>query len=247
MRPEAIREQERRLAALTYEQSPCQAFNIEPQVEDSPEWVELVPGPEGETFLTYWMSYEALQRLRLVALSEREPGVWTLALEFGEGRWVSYTLRAMARSSWSGVLFPLADLRKTWPEGVVLDPDEVEYALQVESDLLGVVIAGETRKVAAFIANDYNEYELEALIKRLRDPYQVAAYLMNPSPLIGLPRPALILDFPEPAPLEPIQFLPPQPDITLGIDEDPDDRLFKEHWILRLLNPPEKELDHVPE
>lgn len=249
MKPEAIREQERRLAALTYEQSPCRTFHVEPQAEGSEARIELIPGPNGEDFLTYWLHAEARRRLQAVGLTELEPGVWTIALDFGDNQWAAYTLRAMARSSWSGCVFPLAEMGKTWPEGVVLEPDEAEHALGMESDLTGIVLpAGEDWLVLAFIANDYGDLELRQLADRLlTDEYQRVAYLQENSPLTGLPRPAFLQQYPKAVPLEPIQFLPPREGIELDPDADPSERLFKEHWILRLLNPPEKESDHAPE
>jgi hypothetical protein len=242
MNAEQIREQEQRLAALTYAHSPCRAFKIEPQQGgEEGEWIELAPGANGEAFLTYWMRAEARRRLQSVGLSELEPGVWTLALEFGGDLWAAYTLRAVARSSWSGAMFPLTDIVQTWPEGVVLDPEETEYALEVNTDLLALALPGESWTLLAFLASDYNEYELEDLAKKLDDPYQRAAYLQERSPLIGLPRPALVLERPNAVPLERIEFLPPQPGLT--VDEEPatSRRLFKHHWVLRVLNLPEKE------
>lgn len=248
MKEEEIREQERRLAALTYDQSPCRVFHLEPQAEDSVERIELAPGPDGETFLTHWMLKDARRRLRAVGLTELETGVWTIALDFGDNQWAAYTLRAMARSSWSGCVFPLAEIDKTWPEGVVLEPDEAECALGMESDLTGIVLPGEHWLVLAFIAADYGDLELWQLADRLlKDEYQRVAYLQENSPLTGLPRPAFLQQYPKAVPLEPIQFLPPREDIELDPDADPSERLFKEHWILRLLNPPEKECDHAPE
>jgi len=248
MKAEEIRVQERRLAALTYDQSPCQAFHIEPQDEDSDNWIELVPGPKGETFLTYWMSAEERRRLHSVDLSELEPGVWTLALDFGGDTRKVYTLRAMARCSWSGVVFPLAQMGKTWPEGVVLEPDDAEFALEIETDLLGIVLPGVSWTVLAFLASEYGEYELEQLAtKLLNDDYQRSAYLQEHSPLLGLPRPAFKLEYPKGVHLERIQFMPLRPGIVIDPDEDPNDRLFKEHWILCLLNPPEKEPHHERE
>lgn len=245
MTPEQIREQEQRLAALTFDQSPCRAFKIEPQDADADEWIEVKPGDAGETFLTYWMRSEAQRRLQSVGLSELEPGVWTLALGFTGDRWAAYTLRAMARSSWSGSLFPLSEIDKTWPEGVLLEPEEVEYALYCATDLLGLALPGESWTMLWFLATDYNEYELEQLAVQLEDPFQRAAYLQERSPLLGLPRPVLKLEHPNAVPLERIQFLAPQPGIT--VDPDPATRkhLFKEHWVLRLLNPPEKERHHA--
>lgn len=246
MKAEQIRAQERRLAALTYDQSPCQAFHIEPQGDTLDQWIELVPGPNGESFLTYWMLAEARRRLQSVGLTEMEPGVWTLALDFGGDLWAAYTLRAMARSSWSGAVFPLAKIGKTWPEGVILEPSEADYVLEVENDLVGLVLPGEVWLVLVYLASDYNDYELEQLAtKLLTDEFQRAAYLQEPSPLTGLPRPVFKLEFPKAAPLPRIQFLPPRPDIQIDPDKDPSRRLFKEHWILRLLNPPEKEQDHA--
>jgi hypothetical protein len=239
-----IREQEQRLAALTYAQSPCRAFTIEPQDGDGDEWIEVKPGENGESFLTYWMLAAARKRLQAVGLSELEPGVWTLALEFSGDRWAAYTLRAVARSSWSDALFPLAEIDKTWPEGVVLDPEEAEFALEAETDLLGLALPGASWTLLWFLASDYNEYELEQLAKRLEDPFQRAAYLQVRSPLTGLPRPVLTLEHPNTVPLERIQFLPPQPGITVDPDQATSKRLFKEHWILRLLNPPEKDHCH---
>lgn len=245
MKVEEIRAQERRLAALTYDQSPCRAFKIEPQAEDSNEWIDLVTGPDGEGFLTYWMLGEARRRLQSVGVYEQEPGVWTLALDFGGDLWAAYTLRAMARSTWSRVLFPLAKMGKTWPEGVVLAPDEAEFTLGLLADLFGVVLPGEHWTVLVFIAKDYGVYELEELATRLlTDDFQRAAYLQVPSPLVRLPRPVFTLEFPNAAPMERLQFLPPRPDIEIDPDSDPSDRLFKEHWILRLINPPEKECHH---
>ena len=248
MKAEEIRAQERRLAALTYDQSLCHAFKIEPQAEDCGQWANLVAGPNGEGFLTYWMPATACRRLQAVDLTEREPGVWTLALDFGDDLWEAYTLRAMARSSWSRVLFPLAEIGKTWPEGVVLEPEEAEFTLGILTDLFGLVLPGENWTVLVFLATDYASYELEELAtKLLADDFQRAAYLQEHSPLTGLPRPVFKLEFPKAAPLERIQFLPPQPGIEIDPDRDPSDRLFKEHWILRLLNLPEREPHHERE
>lgn len=239
-----IREQERRLAALTFDQSPCRAFRIYPDDGDGDEWIDLKPGEGGEAFLTYWMRTEATRRLQLVGLTELEPGVWTMALHFSGDRWAAYTLRAVACSSWSGVLFPLADMVKNLPEGVVLDPEEFDFALELETDLIGLALPGESWTVLGFLASDYNEYEIERLAKQLEDPYQRAAYLQERSPLTGLPRPALKLEHPNAVPLERIQFLPPQPGIEVDPDPETSKRLFKEHWILRLLNLPEKDHCH---
>jgi len=239
-----IREQERRLAALTFDQSPCRAFQLFPEDGDGDEWIDIKPGKDGESFLTYWMLTEARRRLQLVGLSELEPGVWTLALHFSGDRWASYTLRAVACSSWSGVLFPLADMVKNLPEGVVLDPEELDFALELETDLIGLALPGASWTVLWFLASDYNEYEVERLAKKLEDPFQRAAYLQERSPLTGLPRPVLTLEHPNAVPLERIQFLPPQPGIEVDPDPDTSQRLFKEHWILRLLNPPEKDHCH---
>ena len=144
MKADQIREQERRLAALTFDQSPCRAFRIYPDDGDGDSWIDVKPGDDGESFLSYWMRTEAIRRLQLVGLTELEPGVWTLALHFSGDRWAAYTLRAMAHSSWSGVLFPLADMVKNLPEGVVLDPEEVEFALELEADLIGLALPGES-------------------------------------------------------------------------------------------------------
>lgn len=244
MKADQIREQERWLAARTYDQSPYRAFKIEPQDGEEGEWIELAPGPNGESFLTYWMRSDARRRLQKVGLSELTPGVWTLALDFGGDMWAAYTLRAVARSSWSGVMFPLADIAQTWPEGVVLDPEETEFALEVQTDLLALALPGEHWTLLAFLASEYNEYELEDLLVKLQDPYQRAAYMQERSPLVGLPRPALVLERPNAVPLERIEFLPPQP--GLSVDEEPatSRRLFKDHWLLRVLNLPEKEPPH---
>lgn len=243
MNAEQIREQERRLAALTYDQSPCRSFLIEPLGGEGREWIELVAGEDGKTFLTYWMLAEARRRLQSVGLAEQEPGVWTLALNFSGDRWASYTLRAVARCSWSGALFPLAEIDKTWPEGVVLEPEAAEVALETETDLYAIALPGASWTLLVFLASEYSEYALEGLIKKLEDPFQRAAYLQERSPLTGLPRPVLTLEHPNAVPLERIQFLPPQPGVTLD-DPRGSERLFKDHWILRLLNPPEKEPHH---
>jgi hypothetical protein len=57
----------------------------------------------------------------------------------------------------------------------------------------------------------------------------------------------LTLEYPKAAPLDKIQFMLPREGIEMDPDGDPADRLFKEHWILHLLNLPEKELDHASE
>ena len=248
MKAEEIRVQERRLAALTYDQSPCHAFKIEPQAEDCDQWADLVAGPNGEGFLTYWMLATARRRLQSVDLSELEPGVWTLVLDFGGDTRTVYTLRAMARCSWSGVVFPLDKMGKTWPEGVVLEPDDAEFALEIESDLTGIVLPGANWTVLAYIADDYGDLELEQLAtKLLTDKFQCAAYLQERSPLTGLPRPVFTLEYPKAAPLEKIQFILRREGIEIDPDTNPSDRLFKEHWILCLLNPPEKEPHHERE
>lgn len=246
MKPEQIREQERRLAALTYEQSPCRAFHLVPQSAEPGEFVEMATGPDGEGFLTDILHAEARRRLQSVGLSELAPGQWTLALGFAGDQWAAYTLKAMGRSSWSRVMFPLEDLRQAWPEGVVLEPDEAEFTLSILTDLFGLVLpAGEDWLVLVFLANEYPSYEILALGERLLgDEFQRAAYLQEPSPLLRLPRPVFRLEFPKAAPLPRIQFLPARPGIDVDPDKDPSDRLFKEHWVLRLLNPPEKESHH---
>jgi hypothetical protein len=139
-------------------------------------------------------------------------------------------------------MFPLADVRQQWPEGVVLWPEEAEFTLSILTDLFGLVLPGEDWLVLVFLASEYPSYEILALGERLLgDDFQLAAYLQEPSPLLRLPRPVFKLEFPKAAHLEHIQFLPARPDIDVDPDKDPSDRLFKEHWILRLLNPPEKE------
>lgn len=245
MKPEQIREQERRLAALTYDQSPCRAYHLLPQAAEPDEFIELCPGPDGEGFLTDLLHAEARRRLQTVGLSELEPGQWTLALGFAGDLWAAYTLKAMARSRWSRVMFPLADMRQMYPEGVVLEPGEAEFTLSILTDLFGLVLPGEDWLVLVFLANEYPSYEVLALGERLLgDDFQRAAYLQEPSPLLRLPRPVFKLEFPKAAPLPRIQFLPVRPDINVDPDKDPGDRLFKEHWVLRLLNPPEKESHH---
>ncbi|MCY1458533.1 hypothetical protein D9M71_759260 [compost metagenome] len=91
---------------------------------------------------------------------------------------------------------------------------------------------------------DSLRHRLEDLLVKLQDPYQRAAYMQERSPLVGLPRPAMVLERPNAVPLERIEFLPPQP--GLSVDEEPatSRRLFKHHWLLRVLNLPEKDHCH---
>lgn len=245
MQRREIERQEKRLAAATYAQSPCQAFRVEPPGSQVESWIDLRPGPAGQGFLREWLTCEAQRRLREVGLSEREPGVWSLALGFGEHGWVSYTLRTMGVSTWSAAVFPLAESTRQWPEGILLDPLEQDYVLNVETDLVGIVLPVNGWTVLCFIYCEYSEVELEPLAEKLLNgSLSQTDYLSDPSPLVGLPRPALTLEFPAEVPPDPIQFIPPQPNITLQEVVEGAPRLFKEHWILRLLNPPAKEKHH---
>lgn len=245
MKPNEIGAQERRLAAALFEQAPCRAFRIEPPGSAVERWVEVCPGPAGQGLLRHWLTKVAQRQLRAVGIADLGDRVWTLALSFGEQGWASYTVRAMGVSSWSGALFPLPDPLKVWPEGVILSPDETRLALDIETDLLGIVLPVNGWTVLGFVFNEYSEYELGQLAAKLLDgTYAIADYLHKPCKIVGLPQPELTLEFPATAPLDKVQIIPAQPHIQLNPTQENESRLFKEHWILRLLNPPEKDERH---
>jgi hypothetical protein len=239
--PKQIIETERRLAALTFEQSPCRAFRVEPQGTAVERWTPLRPGAEGQKFLHHWLTAIQRRALREVGTTQLEVGVWQLALDFGEKVWSLYTLRAMGFSSWTRMHFELDGPLKLWPEGVVLSPDEERNALTLSTDLIGIVLPVNGWTVAGFVFNEHSEDELLELATQLADgTYNPEDYLTKPSSRLGLPRPVVQVEFPHGVPPDKIQFIPPQPRVELHPHDPGAPRLFKEHWVLRLLNPPEK-------
>lgn len=246
MNREEILNQERRLAELTFDESPCHAFRIEQHGRDVESWVELQPEEDGKGFLRDWLSLTALQHLRSIGVSTQGEGLWTLALDFGEHGWSTYILRAMLVSSWTGVFFEDDRRRQPWPEGVLLDPDEEDLAVSLLSDFYGLALpTAEGWTVLGFIAEEYNELTLNQLLDQFGDgTYSLDDYLAEHSPLVGLPRPAITLQFPAGMPLEPLHFVTPQSNIQVTTEDDGELRLFQDHWMLRLLNPPAKESHH---
>lgn len=242
MTPKYLRQLEQRLAALTYDDSPCRAFRIEPQGSSVERWNHISPGPNGEKFLHHWLTGLQRRQLRELGTTTISQGVWQLALNFGEPVWSVYTLRAMGVSDLSGARWPLDEPLKRWPEGVRLCPTEERWALATYTDLLGVALPVNGWTVACFIFNEYGEAELRRLIAQFDagtlDP---AEYLANPSARLGLPRPVLTVDYPPGCPVDEINYLPPQHHIDLHPHNPHEKRLFQEHWVMRVLNPPEKE------
>ena len=237
MNRDEIFRQEVRLAELTFDESPWHRFRLEPHTGGPMFHMELHPGADGRRFLTEWMTAQARHQLKELGVMQEAPGRWTLAFNFGRHGGALYTLQALARSSWSGALFDYDPTATPWPEGVRLSPDEQWLALGLVVDLYGMVLPHEDGvALLGFIAGEYKVHELLDLLSKLENgDIDPAAYLAQPSPLTGLPRPALRQGYPS-LPPDRVQFLPPQPNIQLPEETEP--RLFKEHWLLWMLNPP---------
>ncbi|MNG03431.1 hypothetical protein D3C84_865110 [compost metagenome] len=150
---------------------------------------------------------------------------------------MSYVLRALWVSSWSGVLFEPHD-RPLWPGGVRLDPDEEDLVLRLLPDFHGLVVPVDGWTVLGFVAGEYSRRELQELQAKLDDGrLDPAAFIAGQ--VVGLPGIALKQNFPADCPPPRVQFLEPQENIQLPEESAP--RLFPNHWLLCLLTPPEKE------
>lgn len=192
--------------------------------------------------LTRLVNDDYLAKLTELGLGQRINGFWSLALRFGSEGWATFEIHRVLTSDWSGERFVEPTNPVTWPEGVLLDPQEVDIALNWETDLIGVVVqGGPDCLVLCFDVYGNHLKNLRWLAKKLdREPEFVAEYMSRPRPARKQPMPVAVLQVSPDLARQPYLFTPRRPGLAKRDRAHLESRLFKHHWVVRTLRPAPK-------